>query len=115
FPAFPSLALLLGAGALGWADTRPRARAWLASGVLALCLAACVYALTALLMPAYGRPPAPTAGQLAAATPVEADLSGAVRVLGYRLSHQPVRPGDTLHVTVYWHPADVTPVPYTAF
>jgi hypothetical protein len=66
-------------------------------------------------MPAYGRPRAPWPGEVARATPVDGDLSGAVRVLGDRLDRDAVRPGDTLAVTVYWLPTDYTPVPYTAF
>ena len=113
FPAFPSLALLLSAGTLAWAG--PRWQPWLAGSVLALSLAACVYAIVGLLMPAYGRPRAPWPGEVMRATPVEADLSGAVQVLGYQLSAERVRPGQALAVTVYWRPADLTPVPYTAF
>ena len=113
FPAFPSLALLLGAGALSWAG--PRARPWVTGGVLALCCAASAYAIVGLLMPAYGRPRAPYPGELARAMPVDADLSGAVRVLGYTVTPTHAEPGQTLAVTIYWQPADLTPVPYTAF
>ena len=49
------------------------------------------------------------------ATPVEADLGGATRLLGYHLDHTTLKPGDTLKVTVYWLPESTTPVNETVF
>ena len=57
FPAFPSFAILLGAGALAW--FRPRWHGWVAAAVLLLMAAASVYALFGLLWPSYGPPRQP--------------------------------------------------------
>ncbi len=46
---------------------------------------------------------------------MEADLGGVASVLGYTLSTDSVRPGDTLTVTVYWQPHAHSAVPLTAF
>jgi hypothetical protein len=113
FPAFPALALLLGAGWLSWFPGR--ARGWAAGIVLLLSLAASLYAIFGLLRAAYGPPRQPWPWELARATPLDADLGGAARVQGARLSTEAVRPGDTLRVTVYWQPLDWTPSPFTVF
>ena len=117
FPAYPSLALVLAAGALHWLE-RPallRWRGWAAGALLALSAAASVYAIVGLLLPAYGPPRAPWPGDVASATPLQANLGGAAEVQAVHLSAATVRPGDVLRVTVYWQPLDFTPGPYTAF
>lgn len=113
FPAFPSLAILLAAGALAWPG--PRWRGLAAAGLLALTLAASVYALFGLLLPAYGPPRRPLPFELDRATPLEADLGGVVRLLGYHLEKDSAHPGGTYRVTVYWLPQATTPIPYTVF
>ncbi len=119
FPAFPALALVLGGGALAWFERpalRPRhVHPWPAFGLLALSGAATVYAIVGLLLPAYGPPRQPRPGEVARATPLDANLGGAAELLGYRLSAPQVAPGEVLRVTVYWRPLDFTPGPYTVF
>ncbi|MCC6188325.1 MAG: phospholipid carrier-dependent glycosyltransferase, partial [Anaerolineales bacterium] len=114
FPAYPSLAVLLAAGWLAW-FRRPSRRRRAVVAMLALCLAAVLYAIFGLLRPAYGPPRGPWPGELSRARPLEADLGGAARVLGSRLSADRVRPGEALRVTTYWLPQDYTPGPFTVF
>jgi 4-amino-4-deoxy-L-arabinose transferase-like glycosyltransferase len=114
FPAFPSLALLLAAGSLAWFRA-PGWRGRAAAAVLALSLAACVYAVAGLLRPAYGPPRRPLPFELDRATALEADLGGVARVLGYRLAVPTARAGGTYAVTVYWLPQATTASPYTVF
>jgi hypothetical protein len=52
---------------------------------------------------------------LARAQPLEADLGGAARLLGYSLSAQQLGPGELLRLNVYWLPQDYTPGPFTVF
>jgi hypothetical protein len=52
---------------------------------------------------------------LSRAQPLEADLGGAARLLGYSVSAQHLRPGEALRLTVYWLPQDYTPGPFTIF
>jgi hypothetical protein len=113
FPAFPSMAILLAAGALAWFPARWHGR--VAAGLLLLTAAASVYAMIALLWPSYGPPRQPLPFELDRATPLEANLGGAARILGYHLDETTVDPGDTLKVTVYWLPEAVTPTPQTVF
>src|SRR5207244_2635480 len=113
FPAFPSFALLLAAGALAWFPSRWHG--WVAAGLLLLTAAASVYAIFGMLRPSYGPPLSPTASQLSAATPLEADLGGATRLLGYHLDRTTVKPGDTLQLAIYWLPEAVTATPQTVF
>ena len=113
FPAFPSMAILLAAGALAWFPTRWHG--WVTASLLTLTAAASVYAMVALLWPSYGPPRQPLQFELDRATPLEADLGGAARILGYRLDKVSLKPGDTLKVTVYWLPEAATPTPQTVF
>jgi len=113
FPAFPSFAILLAAGALAW--FRPRWHGWVTAGLLLLMAAASVYAIIGLLWPSYGPPRQPLQFELDRATPLEADLGGAARLLGYHLDQTSVKPGDTLKVTVYWLPEAATLTPQTVF
>jgi hypothetical protein len=80
-----------------------------------LVLAASVYAILGLLRPSFGPPRRPWPFELDRATPLEADLGGAARLLGYRLEAPRVRPGETLRVTLYWLPEATTATPYTVF
>ena len=113
FPAFASMAVLLAAGALAWFPPRWHWR--VTSGILVLTAAASVYAIVALLWPSYGPPREPSRAELDRATPLEADLGGATRILGYHLAKTTVKPGDTLEVTVYWLPEAATDAPLTVF
>jgi len=113
FPAFPSFAILLAAGALAW--FRPRWHGWVPAGLLLLMAATSVYAIFGLLWPSYGPPRPPLQFELDRATPLEADLGGAARLLGYHLDPTSLKPGDTLKVTVYWLPESTTPTPQTVF
>jgi hypothetical protein len=116
FPAFPSLAVLLAGGWLSCLERWPHPRrAWAAAAILALSLAAAVYAIFGLLRPAYGPPRRPWPGEVGRARPLEADLGGAARVLAYKLDRERAQPGDSLRITVYWLPQDYTPAPYTVF
>jgi len=113
FPAFPSMAILLAAGLLAW--FRPRWHGWVTAGLLMLTAAASVYAIFGLLWPSYGPPRRPLQFELDRATPLEADLGGVARILGYHLDETSVDAGDTLKVTVYWLPEATTPTPQTVF
>ena len=107
------MAVLLAAGALAWFPPRWHWR--VTSGILVLTAAASVYAIVALLWPSYGPPREPSRAELDRATPLEADLGGATRILGYHLAKTTVKPGDTLEVTVYWLPEAATDAPLTVF
>jgi hypothetical protein len=113
FPMFPSLALVLAAGWLAWFPARRQN--WATAGLLSLSAAASIYTVFGLLLPAFGPPRQPLPGEMNGATALEADLDGDARLLAYRLDRQTLRPGETLHVTVYWLPEAATLVPYTIF
>jgi len=46
---------------------------------------------------------------------MEATLGEAVRFLGYDLSSSELKPGQTLHLTLYWHALEETEISYTVF
>jgi 4-amino-4-deoxy-L-arabinose transferase-like glycosyltransferase len=47
--------------------------------------------------------------------PLEARVGGAVRLLGYDLSSEQVKPGDTVSLVLYWQAIDEMQVSYTVF
>jgi hypothetical protein len=113
FTAYPSLAVLLAAGALAWFPARRSVVIAFIGAGLSLGLSA--YGLFGLVIPAYAPPRAPTSEELRTMTPLDASIGGVARVLGYRLTSAQVQPGETLEVSVYWQPEARTGTPYTIF
>jgi len=113
FTAYPSLALLMTAGALAWVPAR-----WQRAVVLTLSAATlglAIYGLFGLLIPTYAFPRSPTAAELQQMTPLVANLGDTARVLGYRLSTDTLRGGEMLAVEVVWQPLSRTDIPYFVF
>lgn len=102
FPAISAMTLLLYLGLSGFAPRRWR---WLAVSVVAIPMLAVAVALPfQVIMPTYARPLVQTKATVGTPSyPVRADFGGQLEFLGYDLSSDTVRPGDTLTVTVYWH------------
>lgn len=114
FPAFISLGCVLAAGFLGWVQNA-RWHGVVAWGFNGLQIALASYAAFGLMLPAYSPPPTPTAAELQRMTPVDANIEGAARVLGYTIDPPVVRPGGVVTVTVYWEVTARTELPYTVF
>ena len=101
FPALPAFALLL---ILGMRRFVRKGRDWLAGLVAVVVLAGlAVYALAAILQPAFARPQ-PLKQSAVASVPnrVDAKLSGVATILGYEVSPAAVRVGEVVNVTVFW-------------
>ena len=113
FPAYASLALFLVAGLWDWFPSRWRPA--VAVGTLLASLGLSGYALFGMIIPRYGLPPSPSAGELRQATPLDAQIGGVARVLAYRVDAASVHPGGVLAVTVYWQALARTATPYTLF
>ncbi len=64
---------------------------------------------------AMGYPALPSAAALQRLTPLDLDIGGVARVLGYALEPPAVRPGQALTITVHWGPLASTDRPYTVF
>ncbi len=47
--------------------------------------------------------------------PLRVDLGGQVRLLGYHVAERRVKPGDTIHLTLYWQAQKLMDVSYTVF
>ncbi|MGC8826995.1 MAG: ArnT family glycosyltransferase, partial [Anaerolineae bacterium] len=101
FPAMASFMILL---VMGLAQLRPEERRFwellpLPAGLLALSILSPFLAI----QPAYARPPILTAGDVPAAAHIEPLTFGeGIRLIGMETSQTEVRPGESLHITLYW-------------
>ncbi len=107
FPAISAIAILLACGLATWMPRRWQGRVWIGLGVLLGVLAATLPFTT--IAPAYARPPLLTVEQLPP-TAQRADVihAGVLRLLAYELPQQPVRPGESAPVTIYWQTVAAT-------
>ncbi len=101
FPALPAFGLLI---VLGLRRFLPNRLGWVSGiTVTLLMLGLALYALVAILHPAFARP-RPLNGTQLATVPnaLEVDLGGVGTLLGYKVSSTVVSPGDVVDVTLYW-------------
>lgn len=113
FTAYPSLAILMAAGALAWFPIRWQRAVALTLSAATLGLS--LYGLFGLLLPTYAFPRSPAAAELQQTTPLAANIGDTARVLGYRLSADTLQGGEALTVDVIWQPLSRTDVPYFVF
>ncbi|WP_448593935.1 ArnT family glycosyltransferase [Thermoflexus hugenholtzii] len=102
YPAIGAHATLL---ALGWAQlapTRARPGFFLALGSVLLALA--LWLPFAVIQPAYARPAPLMAAEVAkrVSQPTDVRFGESIRLLGYRVEAEEVRPGETFWVTLCW-------------
>ncbi|MBN1955225.1 MAG: glycosyltransferase family 39 protein [Anaerolineae bacterium] len=114
---FVSLAAVAPFYALGvgeWFPARQRWRAMTGLSVLSFCLA--VYALVAVLRPAYAPPPLLSPTQVAARSePADVRFGDAIRLAGYRLERNRALPGQVVEVTLCWEARDEMAENYAYF
>jgi hypothetical protein len=102
YPAVGAHATLL---ALGWAQLLPaRARRWLFPALGGVLLALALWLPFGVIRPAYARPAPLTAAEVAdrVSQPMDIRFGESIRLLGYRVDVEEVRPGDTFWVTLCW-------------
>lgn len=75
----------------------------------------CASAYYGLSVTGYPPPAVPGAADLDGMMPLDADIGGVARVVGYAVNRDPAHPGESLDVTVHWLPQAVTQQPYTVF
>jgi 4-amino-4-deoxy-L-arabinose transferase-like glycosyltransferase len=99
YPILPTVMLLLVTGWAWWARGRaqPLVLAGLAAGMLCLAVLTPVHYIGPVHAPA----PIATDVEMAAATPANVDWDS-VRLLGYRLANNEVKPGGKLALDLYW-------------
>jgi 4-amino-4-deoxy-L-arabinose transferase-like glycosyltransferase len=101
FPAIGAIAVLISFGLAGWLPRRWQGRALAAVSVALFLLAAAIP--FAVIRPAYARPPILTEADVPPTAQRSDTIHGGVlRLLGYELPQENVRPGDTVPVTLYW-------------
>jgi len=107
FPAIGAIAVLVAFGLAGWLPRRWQGRGLAAVSILLFLLAAAIP--FAVIRPAYARPPILTEGDVPAdAQRSDVTHAGSLRLLAYKLPQDPVRPGQTLPVTIYWQLTEPT-------
>lgn len=89
---------------LGLASLAPRrAHAWLVGGLAGFLFSISALAPFLWIAPRYADPPGLTPDQLAGIQQrIDADFGGEMRLLGYDLDRQALRPGESLTLTLYW-------------
>jgi Dolichyl-phosphate-mannose-protein mannosyltransferase len=101
FPALACFGVLAFLGLSGWIPSR-----WeggLAAGVNLALAALAVYCLVGVLAPAYARPALLSEKQITSIThPTQAVFGDQVRLLGYDMNTNQLRPGDEFVLTAYW-------------
>lgn len=114
FPALPAFALLLVGGLSRYLPYRLN---WaMGLGVMVAMAALGVYALVAVLVPAFARPRPLTQAELAAIpNPMRVEFGETARLLGYRVEPQAIGPDGTVEVTLYWQPLTRTVQDYAVF
>ena len=107
FPAIGAIAVLVAFGLAGWLPRRWQGRGLAAVSVALFLLAAAIP--FAVIRPAYARPPILTEADVPAGVQ-RSDVThgGVLRLLGYELPRESVRPGGTVPVTVYWQLTEPT-------
>jgi hypothetical protein len=122
FPGLPAFAILIFAGLRRFFSPNRSCAASLTVSIGAATLA--IYALVCALAPAFARP-RPLAEQAVESilnrtsvefgTATDAGSTRIVQLLGYQVTPQSARPGDTIDVTVYWRTLAHTDQNYAVF
>ncbi len=99
YPILPTVMVVLVAGWSWWA--RGRARTSVLGGPVLGMLVLAVMTPIFYIAPVHAPAPRATNAELASAIPLQVDWED-VRLLGYRLEGNPVRPGERLVLHLYW-------------
>ncbi|MEA3336417.1 MAG: hypothetical protein U9R25_10940 [Chloroflexota bacterium] len=112
FPAISAAAVLIAYGLAGWVP-----RSWQTGLVAVLTLLMFLFAALApfrWIAPAYAAPPM-MRSKPAGITAVDATFGDQIRLAGYHLENQEARPGEELHLTLYWQAMQSLPADYSVF
>ena len=114
FPALSAISTLLFVGLAQWAPPRFTGGLALVVGMGLLALA--LVSPFRTIAPAYAPPPI-LAPEEASSIPrrLDADFGGEVRLVGYGLDGETARPGETIHITLYWQALAPMEVDYSVF
>lgn len=114
FPGLPAFAVLVTLGLTRLVPSQMVHSLGLGVSVGAAALA--VYALTAVLAPAYMPPRSLTKSEISSVpNRVDVEFGDVVRLVGYEVTPKAVEPGDTVNVTLYWEPLTRTDQNYVVF
>jgi len=114
FPAISALSFFLALGLERLVEQRYR-RYLLGSSIVLMFLIAlsCPFRYIA---PAYARPSLLSEGDLGSMPhQPEINYEGEIRLLGYDIEERVIRPGEFLHITLYWHSLKVMERDYTVY
>jgi hypothetical protein len=101
FPAMPAISTLLILGLAQWFPAR--LRRWSIAAILFLLLGFALVVPFRYIAPAYAQAQPLTADERARIThPLVLDIGDGIRLLGYDLGDETIKPGTQLTVTLYW-------------
>ena len=112
FPAISAAGILLAAGLLAWVPTRARAivAGFLSAGLFVLAaVAPWLWIASAFAVPK----PLPLTVELP--NPTSVDYGSQVRLVGYHVGEESLRPGDTLAVELFWQALGAIASDYSVF
>lgn len=114
FPALSVVSLLL---FWGLSQFVPRRHTKFLAAVLGTTLLAiAVISPFCYIAPAYARPPLLSQEDLAPIShPWEVDYEGEMRLLGYDIEEEAIKPGESLHITLYWRSLKAMDRDYTIY
>jgi 4-amino-4-deoxy-L-arabinose transferase-like glycosyltransferase len=114
FPAIAVWSMLLAMGLAAWLPRR--LGRWAAATFALLLLALTAIAPFAWIRPAYALPEPLTDAQVAAISqPLDVDFGRTMRLLGYDLDTDSVRPGGEVEITLFWEAQAPTDRDYAVF
>ncbi len=114
FPAISVISLLL---FWGLSQFVPQRHTKFLTGILgSTLLAVAVISPFRYIAPAYARPPLLSEEELSSISHRwEVNYEGEVRLLGYDIEERVIRPGESLHITLYWQSLKVMEQDYTVY
>ena len=114
FPAISALSFFLAVGLERLAG--PRYRRYLWGSLIIFMFFIALFCPFRYIAPAYGRPPLLSEEELGSISHrLEVNYEGEIRLLGYDIEEKVIRPGEALHVTLYWQSLKVMGRDYTVY
>ncbi len=102
FPAISAVSVILVAGLFGWLPRERKLSSWGISILGGFMLTISAVSPFCWIAPAYQPSPAPNKTEIDMGIRADIDFGGQIRLLGYDLDDETLRPGEEVSLTLYW-------------